>query len=116
MFILPGFFKWCIYGNNGTFLSLFGVLIVHNIPCWDFPNPIKACLIKEHALKGQIDCLSEFHFLLDFSNLEEISSLLSAILHWNSKLDMYRLQSSKLGQSPLVPAICNTAAMQKLVT
>ena len=115
MFILPGFFKWCIYGNNGTFLSLFGVLIVHNIPCLDFPNLIMACLIKEHSLKGQIDCLSEFHSFY-LSNIAEISSLLSAILHWNSKLDMYRLQSSKLGQSPLVPAICNTAAMQKLVT
>ena len=116
MFILPGFFKWCIYGNNGTFLSLFGVLIVHNIPCWDFPDPIKGCLIKEHSLKGQIDCLSEFHFSLDFSNIAEITSLLSVILNWNSKLDIYRLQSSKLGQSPLVPAICNTAALQKLVT
>ena len=52
MFILPGSFKWCIYGNNGTFLSLLGVLIVHNIPCWDFPNPIKECLIKIHSLKG----------------------------------------------------------------
>ena len=115
MFILPGSFKWCIYGNNGTFLSLLGVLIVHNIPCWDFPNPIKGCLIKVHSLKGQIDCLSEFLFF-DFSNIAEISSLLSAILHWNSKLDVYRLQSSKLGQSPFVPAICNTAAMHKLVT
>ena len=97
-------------------MSYLGVLIVNNIPCWDFPSLIKGCLIKVYSLKGQIDCLSEFHFLLDFSNLEEISSLLSAILHWNSELDLYRLQSSKLGQSPLVPAICNTAAMQKLVT
>ena len=70
MFILPGFFKWCIYGNNGTFLSLFGVLIVHNIPCWDFPKPIKLCLIKEHSLKGQIDCLSEFDFLGIFQILQ----------------------------------------------
>ena len=116
MFILPGSFKWCIYGNNGTFLSLLGVLIDNNIHCWDFPNPIKESLIKVHSLKGQLDCLSEFHFFLDFSNIAEISSLLSAIQHWNSKLDIYRLQSSKLGQSPLVPAICNNAAMHKLVT
>ena len=52
MFILPGSFKWCIYGNNGTFLSFLGVLIVNNIPCWDFPNPIKECLLKIHSLKG----------------------------------------------------------------
>ena len=74
MFIPPGFFKWCIYGNNGTFLSLFGVLIVHNIPCWDFPNPIKVCLIKEHSLKGQIDCLSEFHSFGSFKYRRDFKS------------------------------------------
>ena len=81
MFILPGSFKWCIYGNNGTFLSLLGVLIVHNIPCWDFPNPIKGCLIKVHSLKGQIDCLSEslffgfFKYRRDFKSFKCNSAL-----------------------------------------
>ena len=116
IFKLPQSFKQCLYGINGTFMSYLGVLIVNNIPCWDFPSLIKGCLIKVYSLKGQIDCLSECHFSLDFSNIAEITSLLSVILNWNSKLDIYRLQSSKLVQSPLVPAICNTAAMQKLVT
>ena len=53
-------------------MSYLGVLIVNNIPCWDFPSPIKGCLIKVHSLKGQIDCLSEFDFLGQFSNIAEI--------------------------------------------
>ena len=43
-------------------MSYLGVLIVNNIPCWDFPSLIKGCLIKVYSLKGQIDCLSEFNF------------------------------------------------------
>ena len=32
-------------------------MFIH-IPCWDFPNPIKGCLIKSHSLKGQFESIS----------------------------------------------------------
>ena len=51
-------------------MSYLGVLIVNNIPCWDFPSLIKGCLIKVYSLKGQIDCVSEFDFLGIFQILQ----------------------------------------------
>ena len=48
-------------------------MFIH-IPCWDFPNPIKGCLIKEHSLKGQIDCLSESHFFGFFKYRRDFKS------------------------------------------
>ena len=43
-------------------------MFIH-IPCWDFPNHIKGCLIKSHSLKGKIEFISIL-FCLDFSNVQ----------------------------------------------
>ena len=55
-------------------MSYLGVLIVNNIPCWDFPSLIKGCLIKVYSLKGQIDCLSESHFFGFFKYRRDFKS------------------------------------------
>ena len=53
-------------------MSSFGVFIVDNIPCWDFPNPIKECLTKMHYLKGQNNYLSDFKFFDIFQRFKEL--------------------------------------------
>ena len=77
-------------------MSYLGVLIVNNIPCWDFPSPIKGCLIKVYSLKGQIDCLSEFDFWGNGErSLDFCPPLLSSrhpqtkIRHFHSKRTVY---------------------------
>ena len=32
-------------------------------PWWDFPNPMKVCLTKKHALKGHPELPSDFQVL-----------------------------------------------------